>query len=226
MKQNRRFAFILAVVALSVMAFLPGKAEEGHEPTEKNGSVTEEHAPASFDAKKMIMDHILDAYEWHLFTIKGFHCSIPLPVILYSKEKGWNVFLSSKFHHGHKSYRGFHISKGEEYPGKVVEELSDGTVVRPLDLSLTKNAVAILFSVFLLLWLFIPIARSYKKRKNMAPHGLQNLLEPLILFIRDEVARPSIGEKYERYMPYLLTLFFFIFIKNPLFQESYKHIKK
>ncbi len=194
-------------------------------PTEKNEQThslpaeeqTSKETGHHFDAEEMIMGHVLDSYEWHLLTIKGKHISIPLPVILYSKEKGLNIFLSSKFHHGHSSYKGFRIAEEGKYAGKIVEETADGQVVRPIDLSLTKTAVALVFSVILLIWIFTSIARRYEKHRNEPPHGLQNLLEPLIIFIRDEVAKASIGEeKYEKYLPYLLTLFFFIFINNLL----------
>ncbi len=215
MKRNKPFVFVLVFAGLFIFS-LPSAISPGKRGNQEKSHRKQSQIRKPFDAKEMIMDHILDSYEWHLFTYKDFHCSIPLPVILYSKEKGLHVFWSSKFHHGQRAYKGFKISEEEKYHGKIVEEKPDGSVVRPVDLSLTKDAVAILFSVFLLFWLFISIAKSYRQRKNQAPHGLQNLLEPLILFIRDEVAKPSIGERYERYMPYLLSLFFFIFTNNLL----------
>lgn len=217
MKRNKPFVFVLVFAGLFLFslssAITPDKRGSQEE---KENHIKQSQVHKSFDAKEMIMDHILDSYEWHLFTYKDFHCSIPLPIILYSKENGLHVFWSSKFHHGQRAYKGFKISQGEKYHGQIVEERPDGSIVRPVDLSLTKDAVAILFSVFLLLWLFISIAKSYRQHKNQAPHGLQNLLEPLILFIRDEVAEPIIGKKYERYTPYLLSLFFFIFTNNLL----------
>jgi F-type H+-transporting ATPase subunit a len=217
-KQIKQIVFMLILAGVFTFsltsAILP---ENDHSSSEEKEAVSvEKNKPEHFDAEKMIMGHVLDAYEWHLFSIKDKHISVPLPVILYSKNKGWNFFMSSRFHHGHESYKGFRIAEEGPYKGKIVEIAANGEEIRPLDLSLTKTAVALLFSVFLLLWVFLSIANKYKKEGNKAPHGLQNLLEPLIIFIRDEVAEASIGEKYEKYLPYLLTLFFFIFFNNLL----------
>ncbi len=180
----------------------------------KEGTHAEEGS-GTFQPGEFIMDHILDAYEWHILSLGEFHLSVPLPVILYSKHSGLHVFISSKFHHGYSSYQGFEIAKEEPNKGKIVEVLENGETIKPLDLSITKNVFAIFISITLLLWVFISVARKYENNRGKAPTGLQNLLEPVILFIRDDVARPSIGEeRYERYMPYLLTLFFFILFNN------------
>jgi F-type H+-transporting ATPase subunit a len=122
--------------------------------------------------------------------------------------------MSSKFHHGHNSYKGFSIAQDGEYKGKIVEQAADGSFARPLDLSITKNVFAIFLSVALLLWIFISIADKYRKNPGKAPKGLQSMLEPIILFVRDDIAFPAIGYKYKRFMPYLLTVFFFILINN------------
>ncbi|NJK96978.1 MAG: F0F1 ATP synthase subunit A [Bacteroidales bacterium] len=171
----------------------------------------------AFDAGEFIFDHIKDAYEWHVITIKGTHYSIPLPIIVYSQHKGFYIFFSSKFHHGHESYRGFKIGSEGKYKGKVVEELSDGSFVRPIDISITKNILSLLIGVTIMLWLFISIGNRYKNNPNKAPKGIQAFIEPLILFVRDDIAKPAIGEhKYEKYLPFLLTAFFFIWINNML----------
>lgn len=170
-----------------------------------------------FNAGDFIFDHIKDAYEWHIITWKGHHVSIPLPVIVYSKTSGWNVFSSSKFHHGHESYKGFSISHSPKYKGKIVEVKANGEEIRPFDISITKNILSLLIGVTIMLWLFISIANSYKKQPNKAPKGIQAFVEPLILFVRDDIAKPAIGEhKYEKYLPFLLTVFFFIWINNML----------
>jgi len=171
----------------------------------------------AFNAGDFIFDHIKDAYEWHVITWRGKHYSIPLTVIVYSKQSGWNVFSSSKFHHGHESHNGFSIAQEGKYKGKVVEKSETGEVIRPIDISLTKNILSLLIGVTIMLWLFISIANSYKRNPNKAPKGVQAFVEPLILFVRDDIARPAIGEhKYEKYMPFLLTVFFFIWINNML----------
>ncbi len=218
MKQIKQILLLLVlagVFTLSLTSAIEPKDDSSASAEEKSATESKK-TPGHFDAEEMIMGHVLDSYEWHLLTVNGKHISVPLPVILYSKDKGLNIFMSSKFHHGHESYKGFRIAEEGKYTGKIVEVTDDGKEIRPLDLSLTKTAVALIFSVILMLWLFISVANSYKKRKGQAPHGLQNFMEPMIIFIRDEVAESSIGEKYEKYLPYLLTLFFFIFFNNVL----------
>ena len=165
-----------------------------------------------FNPGIFILEHVGDAYDWHILSYKDHHVSVPLPVILYSKQLGFNVFLSSKFHHGSHSHKGFSIASEGAYKGKIVE---DATGVRPaLDLSITKNAFAMIVGVAVLLWVFLSVAKVYVSRGNQAPRGLQSWVEPVILFVRDDIARPAIGHKYKRFMPYLLTLFFFILVNN------------
>ena len=172
-----------------------------------------------FNAGKFVMEHVSDAFEWHIATVGETHISIPLPIILYSSDKGWNVFMSSRFHHGHEPYNGFRIEGEGKNEGKIVELKDNGEVMEklPIDLSITKTVAGIFVGVIVLLLIFLSIAKSAKKRINQAPSGLQNLLEPVILFIRDDVAKPAIGEKrYEKFLPFLLTVFFFILINNLL----------
>jgi F-type H+-transporting ATPase subunit a len=191
---------------------------------DSNSILSQHHAESDHEPEKafnpgpFIFDHIGDAYEWHIASFGDFHLSLPLPVILISNEKGFNVFLSSKFHHGHESYRDFRIETDENSPnkGKIVETLVDGSVVRPLDFSITKNVFALFFSVSLLFYIFISVARSYKKNHGKAPKGMQSFLEPIILFVRDDIAKASIQHHPEKYMPYLLSVFFFIFLNNLL----------
>ena len=171
----------------------------------------------SFDPGAFIFDHIGDSHDWHIVTINNQHYSIPLPVILISQSSGLNIFLSSKFHHGHESYKSFSLVTEGNNKGKIIELLPNGTEVLPLDFSITKNVFALFFSLALILILFISVAKAYTTRKGKAPKGLQSFLEPLIIFIRDDVAKASIGEKkYEKYTPYLLSIFFFIFLNNLL----------
>lgn len=201
------FIFSALFIGPNVYASDPQISEHHEEKKEKQ----------VFNAGDFIFDHIKDAYSWHIITWKGHHVSIPLPVIVYSKQSGWNIFSSGKFHHGHDSYRGFKLEKEGKYKGKVVEELENGTTVRPFDISITKNIFSLLIGVTIMLLLFISIANSYKRNPNKAPKGVQAFIEPLILFVRDDIAKPAIGEhKYEKYMPYLLTVFFFIWINNML----------
>lgn len=176
---------------------------------------------------ELIIEHVSDSYDWHITQIGHTHISIPLPVILYSKEKGFVVFMSNKLHGDDHSYKNFSITHEKGiYDGKIMETLSDGSVVRPFDISITKDVLALLMSLIFLLWVFIASAKRYIKYPDKAPKGLQSLFEPLILFIRDDIAKASIGKKYARYMPFLLTIFFFIFINNlmgiiPIFPGGY-----
>lgn len=180
-------------------------------------SVSEEsHSTEKFSPGEFIFDHIGDSYEWHILTYKDFHLTIPLPVIVYSKTKGLNIFFFSKFHHGHSEYKGFKYELSGENRGKVVEILDDGSTIPPaIDLSFSKNALAILISLILILWIFLTAAKAYREKPDKAPTGVQNLVEPFILFVRDEIAIPSLGpKKSEKFLPYLLTIFFFIWINN------------
>ena len=183
-------------------------------PLQASSNVVAENK--SIDIKEIIFDHIGDAYEWHVATIGDKHISIPLPVIVYSQEKGLNVFLSSHLHHGH-SYEGFHIATEGDYKGKVVETLSTGEVKRPmLDLSLTKIAAGIVLNSLLLVTIILCVSRWYRRREasDDAPRGFVGMIEMLIMMVYDGIIKPSVGKDYERYAPYLLTAFFFIFLSN------------
>ncbi len=196
---------------------------DSHQADEQYNHHSEESSQhEKFNPGEYMFEHIQDSYDWHIIDWGEKQFSIPLPVIIYSKRTGLNVFWSSNFEHGHASYKGFHIGqKGEllgekDVKGKIIETLPDGTKTLPFDISLTKNIVSLFVSIFILLWIFLSIAKSYKKTPNAAPKGLQSWIEPIILFVRDDIAKPSIGKKYEKFMPYLLTVFFFIWINNML----------
>jgi F-type H+-transporting ATPase subunit a len=195
----------IGVIALVFSSFT--LSAEGTEHGEKE---------KGFDAGEMIFEHILDAHEWHIMTIGEHHISIPLPIIIYDKEEGGlHMFMSSHLAHGHE-YEGYKLVKKDSKSKSKIVRASTGSDEGIMDFSITKTVFAIFISVALMLWMFISIANSYKKRKDQAPKGLQSFMEPLILFIRDDVAKPAIGKDYMRFMPYLLTIFFFIFINNLL----------
>ncbi len=168
------------------------------------------------NAKDIIFSHVGDAYDWHICTIGHHHISIPLPVIVKSEDRGWFVFSSSRLSHG-ESYEGFSFSPAEgKYPGKVVEIDAAGEEIRPLDLSFTKNAASILFSCILLLSIFLTMAKGYRKEPLKGRKGFSGAMEMLVLFIYDDLIKPSVGKDYKKFAPYLLTAFFFIFINNLL----------
>jgi F-type H+-transporting ATPase subunit a len=178
-----------------------------------------ESGESGFNPGKMIIDHVVDHYSWHIFSYGDTEITLYLPVILYSKNRGWFCFSSSHFEHGHKSYKQFKIAQNGVNKGNIVELDQHGNVKeeKPIDLSITKTIAAVFFSIILLLGLLLPVANQYKRRTKNPPKGLQSLFEPLILFVRDEIAKPSIGEKYyERYTPFLLSVFFFILLNNLL----------
>ena len=171
-----------------------------------------EHGAEKFDAGKMIMEHVADAHDWHLWG----HTSIPLPIIIYSSEKGLDIFSSSKFNHGHDDYNGYRLEHNT-----VVAVNEDGTVNEELsanlwDISITKNTASLFISLILMLFIFISAAKAYTRNPNTAPKGLQAIIEPIIIFVRDDIAKASIGPKYKKFMPFLLTVFFFIWINNLL----------
>lgn len=175
------------------------------------------------NAGELIFDHILDSYDWHICTWKGKHISVYLPIIVFSEGELY-CFSSKHFHHEHQ-YRTlnkhgdemiFEIPDEGKYEGKVVRVMSDGTQVKPFDISITKTVCGLLISCTLLVIIFLLVAKGYRDRGEKAPKGIQSLIEPLILYVRDDIAKPNIGKDYEKYFPYLLTVFFFIFFNNLL----------
>lgn len=201
-------------VATEVVTHEAHATSEAHETSEAHGE-----APARLNAGKLIMEHIGDSHGWHLWGTT----EIPLPVIIYNSERGFTSFMSSAFEHGHKSYKGYKLEEGKVVAVNEMESVSahDATIneeltAKIIDFSITKNVLAIFISIALMLIIFNSVAGAYtRKRKGLAPTGLQNAIEPIIIFLRDDVIKASIGEKkYEKYVPYLLTLFFFIWINN------------
>ena len=171
------------------------------------------HAEAPAPKDDFIMHHIQDAHEWHFTTMGHTHITLPLPIILYAADRGLEVFSSSRLrdtHHQPTTYRGYRLDPHEKLvatdPNRVF-----------YDLSITKNVAAMLVSVLILLALALAAARHYQRKPQTPPRGLWALLELLILFIRDDIAIPNIGkEAYKRFMNYLLSVFFFIWINNLL----------
>lgn len=174
------------------------------------------------EIKAYIQHHLQDSHDFTLFTDgeTGVHYGFPLPVILW--DNGLNVFMSSKFDHGTKVAE----SGGNHYVvyhSKIYKTDAEGTIVyneakkpenaKPLDLSITKNVVGMLLAGLIMLLMFRSLAKGYKK--GPVPTGIGRALEPLVIYVRDEIARPNIGEKkYRKYMGFLLTVFFFIWILN------------
>jgi F-type H+-transporting ATPase subunit a len=188
-------------------------AEHGHE--EKKG----------IDIKELVFGHVGDSHEWHLFSLHGAdgehkEVALPLPCIIYRPERGFSIFPYSKLSHGwYRDESGNQISE-HTYENLYVEKnmkekIKDEFGGKVYDLSITKNVLSMLIGVVLLLWLVTAAAKKYKN-SMVAPSGFQNALEVVIVFIRDEVAKPNLGHKYKKFMPFLLTAFFFIWINNLL----------
>jgi len=165
------------------------------------------------DVKELILHHVADAYEWQIAKINNHEIYVPLPVILYSKSKGFHVFLSSRFHES-GTFKGFSIAHEGKFQGKIVETNENGIQQRPFDISLTKNSLSLLLSSFLLIILIIPLARSYKQNGFVPGSNYSVFMEIFITDIYDNVIKSSLGKHAKKYAPYLLTLFFFIFINN------------
>lgn len=170
------------------------------------------------DVAEMLFGHIGDSYGWHITDWNGSHVTIPLPCIVHSST-GWHVFMSSKVEHGHE-YEGLFLAEEGRYEGKIVEQMADGTLARPFDISITKNVASLMFTALLLIALVLGAARWYRKHdaaEEGAPKGFAGLMEMMIMMVNDDLIKPSIGEHcYRKYAPYLLTVFFFIFLSNLL----------
>lgn len=189
---------ILFLVLMTVQAVASPNNDEQHQ---------------SFSTVEYISDHISDSHEWYFFSIGNKHLTIPLPIIVYSKHSGLNLFMSGKFHHPPENFS-FYIEKTGDNKGKIYETLPDGTVYAPFDLSITKSIVGVILVSILIILIVLRSAKKSKHHSNIAPKGLQNMVEFLILFVRDEIAIPFVGEKHKKYTPFLITLFIFILFAN------------
>ena len=175
----------------------------------------------AINAKEVVIEHIKDSYEWHITDIGDKPLVIHLPVIVKSST-GFHVFCSSAFEH-HPDANGYRqgphnlaiATKGDN-AGKIVELMPDGTEVKPFDISITKTVAVMFINVILLLACILGAARWYKHRKasDQAPKGFVGFIEMLVMYVVDEIIKPGVGKGYEKYCPYLLTCFFFIFTCN------------
>jgi F-type H+-transporting ATPase subunit a len=206
---------ILLLLLLSTLS-IAGFAVPEHEVHEE-----ETGEESVFNPGEMIMHHIADSHEWHLFHNESIHAVIPLPVIVYSSELGFDIFLSSKFDNADHTY---FIPTKEQYGYRMHHEHitlvdalgNENAAAHVYDFSITKNVASLMLSAFLLIGVFTSVAKGYVKNKGKAPSGVQSFFEPIVGYVRDEIAVKMIGPKYERFMPYLLTIFFFIWFNNLL----------
>ncbi|NMM47160.1 F0F1 ATP synthase subunit A [Marinigracilibium pacificum] len=205
MQRTKSLLFILKSIALSIvisMMFISPLSATASEQASGEGE--------SFNPGTMIMHHIQDDYIWHFAD--GHYGTLYLPVILYSEDRGLEVFSSSNFYnedHEVVPYNGYEIHHGK------IHRTEGHTKV--WDFSITKNVAFLFLTMLVMILVFTAVARGYKKRPGKSPKGIQSLFEPIIIFVRDEIVKMAIGEKkYEKYLPYMLTLFFFIWFGNLL----------
>jgi len=186
------------------------------------------HEEKEFNATDLINSHIGDSHEFHIADWGGHPITFYLPVILLT-DNGLEIFSSEKFHHDNSgehvvSVNGQNLVRfnevifyADKFENLTEDQRKNGAFefdTRPLNFSITKHVFSMFISVIILFLLFLAVARSYNNNK-MAPKGIAGFMEPLVIFVRDDIARPNIGEKkYAKYMPYLLTIFFFIWINN------------
>lgn len=208
---------VFSVFALSVAT--TANAQEHHEGNETSHETrehledTKKEGETKFDANEVIFGHVMDAHEFHFFSWEGsdgheHHATLPLPVILYSPTRGFSTFMSSAFEHGHTEYNGYKLEENHIVPVDPNEKV--------YDFSMTRNVVQMIIALTILVLLMTSVAKRYKQGQGTtkAPTGFQNAIEPVIMFVRDEVAKPNLGHKYKKFMPFLLTVFFFILINN------------
>lgn len=211
MRNTLLFALLISLINVNSLFAVAGGSEEGGQINTKE------------EINEYIQHHLQDSHDFTFWTNgkTGSHIGFHLPVILWSD--GLHVFSSGKFDYGHEVAE----SNGKYftlYHGKVYETNADGEInldeeghatnAKPLDISITKNVVGMLLTSLLMFLGFISLAKGYNKRS--IPKGIGRILEPLVIYVRDEIARPNIGSKYEKFIPYLLTVFFYIWILNLL----------
>ena len=220
---NKPLFILLIFFCLGAFAKSPSKSHESH----SGGAVD---TPNEIDA--YVQHHVKDSHDFHLFSYDSAdgerkHVSFPLPVIVWS-SKGPVAFMSSAFHHddeghhvveaGGTSFVKLHSKIYELNAGATEIEIDDHhpkNAHKVIDLSITKSVLGSLIVGLLLIWAFTSLAKQYKN--NAIPKGLGRLLEPLVIYVRDDIARPNIGEKhYRKFLGFLLTVFFFIWLSNLL----------
>lgn len=228
LKNRINYLFITLLAVFSFTSVLANTPESNHHADKKE---------EKFNVGEMIMHHIKDAHEWHLWGGHHNSTSIYLPVILI--DGGLKTFSSSNFYHGkpgasvdHKTHDTISYMIGSGAASKYamfhekIYKLKNGELqfenghphnAKPLDFSITKNVLALFFGAIFIIVIMAMVARFYKKNGEVAPRGIAKYLEVLILMVQDNIAKENINEhKYKKYVPYLLTIFFFIFFNNLL----------
>jgi len=212
---SRKFTRLLFAVVFSHISFFASAYEpdehvqETEAHAESSVAANQEDVKKGVDIAAVAFEHILDSHSWHLWGEGHHSVAVPLPVIIYSDKKGFQTFMSSKFEHGHAEHNGYSLVHEE-----IVSADPDENIY---DFSITKNVAQLFITAAILFFLFTSIAKAYKKTGvTSAPKGKQSFFEPLITFVRDDIAKANIGHGSEKFVPYLLTVFFLILINNAI----------
>lgn len=229
-KKSLQFLLAAVVACLPLVGFANVQADTTVVATQviDEAHVDGTHEKKAFNPSELINSHIGDSHDFHVADWNGHPISFALPIILWTNS-GLEIFSSEQFHHDNKGEHVVSVNGQEfvrhneiifykdKYDALTEDQKKDGAFefdARPLNFSITKNVFSMFMSAIIMFLLFFAVARSYKKNPH-APKGIAGFLEPLVTFVRDDIARPNIGEKqYAKYMPYLLTIFFFIWINN------------
>lgn len=194
-KQKKRFFNFLGYILLILLMRIPVSAQSVPEHQED-----------------FVMEHVSDAHSWHFATISGHHIALPLPIILFSTDRGFECFSSARFfdaHHNPTPFRGYLLFN------EKIESLAPERAI--YDLSITKNIAAMFMSAALLVAGLLLVVKKLRKELMVVPKGYFAFIDLIISFVKDEIAIPNIGKKhYERFLPYLLTIFLFIWLNNIL----------
>jgi F-type H+-transporting ATPase subunit a len=231
---HKNFLRLSLVIFFACALKISGLQAASNHPVE--GGVAADQASGAQkgeDIAKVIIHHVMDSHDWEFFEVGETHVAIPLPWIIYNSDKGLQFFMNTQaldeapeyvVSHDKVHYVGGKASvsheEAEAHPEQYFVDHESGEVfavnaaATVLDFSMTKTALQILIVAILMLLLFTRVAKAYKTREGMAPKGLQSFMEPLILFVREDVAKPYLHGKHDKFVPYLLTLFFFIWISN------------
>jgi len=226
---NKPLKFIIALLIafLPVFGFSNTPSQSAQIQTETTAVTKETEAKSADETSEVkaeilevIGHHVLDGHDFSLFEYDGEHIGFSLPIILW--DNGAHFFLSSKFNHGEavaESNGNFYVLHHEKIyktdaSGTLTGDEHHPTNLQPIDLSITKGVLTIMIVALLMFFLFTSLAKSYTKNGGISS-GFGRLFEPIVIYIRDEIAIPNIGEKhYKRYMSYLLTIFFFVWFLN------------
>ncbi len=207
------FLLTFSVVATPAMAADDHGHDEPHTEAAHAHEGADQDSELGFNPSEEIFGHILDSHEWHITDIGETPIALHLPFILYNSNKGFEFFTVAG--HDHHEYmhnlqaKGYYIDKATNSVKSIKDK--DAMVI---DFSITKTVLQMIMVAVLMFFMFTSVAKAYKKREGQAPKGFQSLIEPVITFVRDDIARPNLGDKTKKYLPYLLTVFFFIWISN------------